>query len=944
MGLSQLFGEGMLSRRLPGGMRENWMGLILLVLLSQAAVAREALWIEGEQYVSSSFNRHGWYQNTNIAKGLLSPGVPGVSEGNWHTHYTNAGSEQATALYRFAIAEGGSYAWWVRLNPFRNSSGGANYGYRHRRLGSSWGPWQSLDVSEARSGMIDLVDTGIDIRFIAWCFGGRFDLVPGTYELEVRLSRREGDKDNHGGIDVMALVNFPWAPAGTAPPEVEIPQAEPDAWFTLRAGPDAFSPDSIIDMSGLIEKPAGSRGFLHSRGKDFVFEDGTPVKFWGINASMTETIEAQERQARFYAKHGINMVRQHPVQSVLGSLRRDGDRRFFDPERLDRFDRWFSILKKNGIYMTWSIFYHHVVLPDEGIDSALYNELPNSGAGKDTYGFATFIEEYQDSQWEYAKRLLSHVNPYTGLAYKDDPALAIVEARNEDSVFFHNPLGDAFARGQSRPEHAARLKRMWQQWVKQRYGNDAALAQAWGAGLKKTTIHNGDGSLRSRPDSVDETNMYIYAAWEMAADGPHSNKTAERARMGDFIRFLAEMQRRTYETYERRLRELGYKAVTVSTAWKAGGPAAEAANLWTDDAMDAISRHNYSGGGAGGHGITTGAVNNGTHLDKPARGLLSSGLWQVEDKPFLMTEWTQKPPNQWKAEIAPLMVFYGMGLQGWDALYHFAGSRSYMGDGWPGMNSYVTETPHYIGQFPALAFALYHGHFDEGPLVAARRLATEAIFAGVDVLEQKHGATGHDENELLAHGSTPVEALAVGRVTLKIADGQGPSQPADLFGWLNTRTRTARSRTGQLTWDYGRRVVLVHSQKTQGVIGFAGGGTYDLPGAVFEAVDTPFLVLLFTPLDNRPLIESEHILITAMARDKQLGAVYNDDGTELLQTGGPPLLLEPVQATIRFKGDAVASARVVDVYGVPTDRDLERDGNTIRIDGRYATYYYEIRR
>ena len=189
-----------------------------------------------------------------------------------------------------------------------------------------------------------------------------------------------------------------------------------------------------------------------------------------------------------------------------------------------------------------------------------------------------------------------------------------------------------------------------------------------------------------------------------------------------------------------------------------------------------------------------------------------------------------------------------------------------------------------------------------------------------------------------------MEALAVGRVTLKIADGQESSQSAELSGWLSGRTQTVRSNTGQLTWDYGRRVVLVHSAKTQGVIGFAGGGTYDLPGAAVEQIDTPFIVLLFTPLDNRPLIDSEHILITAMAQDKQLGAVYNEAGTELLQAGGPPLLLEPVQATIRFKGEPVTSVRVVDVYGVPTNRELERDGNTIRIDGRYATYYYEIRR
>ena len=59
------------------------------------------------------------------------------------------------------------------------------------------------------------------------------------------------------------------------------------------------------------------------------------------------------------------------------------------------------------------------------------------------------------------------------------------------------------------------------------------------------------------------------------------------------------------------------------------------------------------------------------------------------------------PPNVWKLEAAPLFAFYGMGLQGWDASYHFLNSRCYPGDGWPGLSSYMTDTPHYIGQFPA---------------------------------------------------------------------------------------------------------------------------------------------------------------------------------------------------------------------------------------------------
>jgi hypothetical protein len=919
---------------------------LLLALLPESARTNEALWIEGEDFTTSSFNQHGWYRNTSLKKGLLSPGEPGVSNGDWHVHFTdNDNPDSATVTYSFSIVEGGTYKWWIRLNPFSNQNGGANYSYRLKPPRGLWGPWKELDVSQARDHMIDLVDPGIDIRFIAWSFGESFEFRGGSYQLQIQISDRDGaDKQNHGGIDVMAFTNFPWAPSGVIPPDPNPPAPGPGDWFMLMAAPDQFSEDSIIDMSRLIERPAGMHGFLRQQGKDFVFEDGKPMKFWAVCASMTETEQAQQQQARFYAKHGINMVRQHPVESVLGTLKGGPGNRHFDPARLEKWDRWFSILKKNGIYMTWSMFYHHVVLADEGIDMDLYNELPDRGAGKDTYGLATFIKQYQDSQWEYARLLLNHVNPYTGLAYKDDPALTVIECRNEDSIFFHNPLGDGFVRGQRYPKHGDRLKLMWQQWVKEKYDNDTALAKAWGAGLKTSIVRNGDGSVRSRPDSVNENNMYIYAAWEMEKDGPHSNKNKEQKRMGDFIRFLAEMQRDTYQVYQQRLRNLGYRAVTVSTAWKAGGPAASAANLWTDDAMEAIDRHNYFGGGAGGHNITAGPVNNDTHLKKAGRGILSSGLWQIEDKPFIMTEWTQKPPNQWKAEIVPLITFYGMGLQGWDASYHFAGSRSYMGDGWPSMRSYVTETPHYIGQFPALAFAVYNGHFDEGDIVSARRLSTGDVFAGIDALEQEYGVVGYDENELLAHGRTPVEALAMGRVTLKIKDSRAPSYLSDLSDHWNRSEKIIRSNTGQLTWDYDKKIVLVHSEKTQGIIGFAGGGAYDLPAVTVADIRTPFISLLFTPLDNLPLVDSRHILITALAQDKQLGSEYNNDGTELIETGGPPLLLEPVQATIAFKGGLVSSVLVVDLYGVPTGRQVEHTDNTFAIDGRYATYYYEVKR
>ena len=46
-----------------------------------------------------------------------------------------------------------------------------------------------------------------------------------------------------------------------------------------------YHDDVPVDISFLFEaeKPAGKHGFLKVSGRDFVFEDGTKVKFWGTN-------------------------------------------------------------------------------------------------------------------------------------------------------------------------------------------------------------------------------------------------------------------------------------------------------------------------------------------------------------------------------------------------------------------------------------------------------------------------------------------------------------------------------------------------------------------------------------------------------------------------------------------------------------------------------------
>jgi len=902
------------------------MTTLLISLLSlSSAHAEEFVWIEGEDADSSEFNQHSWYCCSGTRTELLSPGSPDDPDnpGDWLAHYDNDGSDgSVTASYSFEVSEGGSYDLWIRAGCYRVGLA----------VSVDGGESQSLDTDNTCREAFNMVWPSIDHRYMGWLKGPQLDLDAGSHTLEVEMSTHDGWSESYpgmvqGGIDVINLVNFDWAPAGTMPPELDPPEAAADEWFVFAPGDPPELGASVFEMSDHVTGPAGAHGALGRDGADFVFADGTPARFWGVGSSYPGTVELSEQQGRLYQIFGVNMVRLHSVQQHLGVLQvNESGERELDPEALDELDLWFATLKEAGVYVTFSSFYPHVVTEDDGIPDDVWEELSETSDGRSSSGYVPIVEELQDAEWTWMQALLDHENPYTGLRYADDPALAVLEVHNEDSIFWHSPLntlslGDA-------PNLNARLSELWMEWLAERYASDEALAEAWGDGM-------------SSEDSLTNPSMTMYGAWEMTAEGPYWGEQ-DSARMGDFTRFLAELQRDYYEARYQQIRDMGFEGVVVSTAWKAGGQSADAANLWTDDAMDAIDRHAYHGGGDGGHGIAEGGVANSSMLDSPMSGVLDAALQQVEDKPFIMTEWTSSPPNQWKAEAAPLFAFYGMGLHGWDASYHFSAGQPWLRGGWPSLSSYVSETPHYMGQFPALSRAVYEGHITESSPVAARRLAPDEIFGGFDALTQPLEGGGWDPDAGEDTFDIPDAVFAIGRVSTHIDEGLDDSERVDWDQYWDADSGVIDSVTGELSWDTTARVVTVDTASTQGVIGWAGGNSYAL-GDFSVDVTTDFVSLLFTALDGTTFSDAERVLVTAMARDQQLGSEYDSTGETLDEVGGPPLLLEPVQATIRPTTGVAISVTPLDPYGVPTEGSVPVDDDgTFTIDGRYRATHYLV--
>jgi hypothetical protein len=249
---------------------------------------------------------------------------------------------------------------------------------------------------------------------------------------------------------------------------------------------DDSSPGAT-DVSAWLEKPAGRSGFITVK-SGHLFTGDTRQRFIGVNiafgANFPTHADAEKVAARM-AKFGINCVRFHhmDMQSApTGIFARDG--RTLDPERLDRLDYFISQLKAHGIYADLNL---HVSRTYPDRPASEKQGLTNFDKGVDQFASAMIA-----LQKDYARDLLTHVNPYTKSAYTDEPAVAFIEINNENALLDEWHIGGL---DHLPPPYRAELSRLWTDWLKVKYGDVENPPHAWteGAhGVGSEMLTNGD--------------------------------------------------------------------------------------------------------------------------------------------------------------------------------------------------------------------------------------------------------------------------------------------------------------------------------------------------------------------------------------------------------------------------------------------------------------------
>ncbi len=199
--------------------------------------------------------------------------------------------------------------------------------------------------------------------------------------------------------------------------------------------------DMPLDLSFVYEndKPAGNRGFLKVEGDKFVFEDGKEARFWGTNFNSAQNFPSHkhsEKVAKRLSKVGVNLVRFHQLDGEWSTPNifqfSRGENKpntlSFDPESMDRLDYLIYCLKKEGIYVYMDLLTYRRFKTGDGVESAHL-------LGDAAKPYSTYNRKMIELQKKFNSDLWNHVNPYTGLAYKDDPVIVLTEVTNENDLW-----------------------------------------------------------------------------------------------------------------------------------------------------------------------------------------------------------------------------------------------------------------------------------------------------------------------------------------------------------------------------------------------------------------------------------------------------------------------------------------------------------------------------
>jgi len=649
---------------------------------------------------------------------------------------------------------------------------------------------------------------------------------------------------------------------------------------------------SALDLSRFVgHAPAGAFGRVIRTPEGhlaFALRPKERVRFFGCSMSPEWAFIwrplTTEAEIEAYAEHvrlqGYNMLRPHFLNNALTTdVKEDLE---LNPDILDRFDYLVKCLKDRGIYL-----YLDAMTSGKGYTKrAAWSDEP----GPVSLGKSLYVDPASRAHWEAGvRKLLTHLNPYTGTRLVDDPVLAVVLCYNEQEI---NAWGGA----------PAVLEGPWREYLRQKYLTIEALKAAW---------KDEKGQPLTEATSFETIPLFSSVSlWE------------ENQRGLDVESFITGLETEMAAWYVKTLRAMGYQGLITNFDYLKGLRHAVSRNL-----LDVVSMHGYhdhpdmTGGNPVGMTQTSSLADALNWL----RGMAST---RFSDRPFLITEYGQVFWNRYRYEEGLAVGAYSA-LQDFDCLMAHAEP---------------VPNVHRIGSRIA--------SWDVGldPVARASQVVSQFLFSRGDAAPAPHHVTLQIQPEELftpkaIHGGVPDEQSRLALVTgfgvsytgNKAPSGIRPRRPDALLrisgvsqvfannaysnlvagpvGTFRTmeflnelkakgllpadnRTDIARSlyesETGELLLDAPAHLMTVRTPRLEGV-SFEQLADPLALGALMVVSSTVPACVTAIALDDAKLYESKRVLLVYATDALNSGMTFEDAGRRILRDLGE----EPAQTLMR---------------------------------------------
>ncbi len=406
-------------------------------------------------------------------------------------------------------------------------------------------------------------------------------------------------------------------------------------------GPSAGSqrlPRLVIGSRGKLvaqgqpETPVRLKGFIFHVVDDEAMSVNT-FSWFGEGPNWKEGVDRFIRTSR---NQGYNLFRVFDIDLMSPHKSLD-----ISPELLDKVDYLVAQMGQQGVYLHLTLLGYGLFQPAAA--PLKYN--PEVQGRECNFKARMFLGDPEMRRiWLYAaETLMNHVNPYTGLAWKDDPVIACVEPYNEQE-------SGLLARFISSETIIEAMNQRFRQWLRAKYQTPEALARAW-----------GDAAITSFDQVVTPARNLEFVPPSFNWTGIGSSPSDQ-----DFTLFVTELARENIAWYTANLKRIGYDGLvghySLSQWWGDHAARYEYTTMAIRNQFFAFPWGDWRGG-AGAICPQNSSVGD---IVPHLRGMIGT---KFSDRPFCMTEYNHCFWNQYQREFGLVHGAYSA-LQGFDAMVY----------------------------------------------------------------------------------------------------------------------------------------------------------------------------------------------------------------------------------------------------------------------------------